>query len=127
MFRWTARLAFGAVSLLIAVATLCPIDLRPKTGHVFLERFAAFFLLGALAAAAWPRSPRRDAAVIAAIAIALELAQRLVPTRDAHLIDALQKLSGGLAGLVLMALLLAVARSAAPRASAAEDRLRDAA
>ena len=128
--RGIARLGFCAVAVLIAAVTLCPIGLRPMTGHPFLERFAAYFLLGALAALAWPRSPRRDAAVIAAIAVVLELSQRLVPTRDAHLADALQKASGGLAGLGVMAVLLALPRFAGRTrldGEAAGGDLRDAA
>ncbi len=116
--------------MLIGLVTLCPIDLHPQTGHPFLERFAAFFVLGALAALAWPRSPRRDAAAIAAIAAVLELAQRLIPTRDAHVLDALQKASGGAAGLVLTAALLTLPRFVGSRSEPDEDaaaRIRDAA
>ena len=122
MLRWFARLGFCAVAGLIAVVTLCPIGLRPETGHPLLERFAAYFVLGALAALAWPRSPRRDAMVISAIAVVLELAQRLVPTRDAHILDALQKASGGAAGLVLTAAILALPRFAAFGTAPPEER-----
>lgn len=97
-----AGLAFVAIAAVIVFSTLCPIELRPKTGHVLLERFAAYLLLGATAAAARPRAPVRDLLTVAGLAAALELAQRFIPGRDGHLLDACEKIAGGAAGVLLV-------------------------
>lgn len=80
--RW-ATLLFWALLAVIVFSTLCPIELRPKTGHVLGERFAAYLLLGLAAALARPRTPLRDFLRVAVIAALLEAAQLVVPAATA--------------------------------------------
>ncbi|WP_426424874.1 hypothetical protein [Bradyrhizobium genosp. A] len=89
-----AWLVFG----LIVFATLSPIGLRPETGHVRIERFAAYALLGALFVAAYPHHFTRTMSLVLAAAILLEVLQHLTPDRHGHLIDAMEKFMGGVAG-----------------------------
>ncbi len=91
-------------------ATLAPAGLRPRTGHAALERFAAFLALGALLTWALPRRPGWAFALVCLAATALELAQKLAPGRHARLHDALEKMAGGVSGVVLAAALIAAAR-----------------
>jgi peptidoglycan/LPS O-acetylase OafA/YrhL len=88
----------------IVFATLSPIHLRPRTGQPNPERFAAFLLMGAAFAFAMPRRVGLLAVCIVACAFGLEAAQLLVPTRDAHVSDALVKACGGLVGVAIVAL-----------------------
>lgn len=94
-----AGLSFWLLAAGIAFVTLCPPHLRPQTGHAFDERAAAYMLLGVAAASAWPKTAWRGLVSVLAIAALLEVAQLLVPGRDAHVIDALQKMAGGAAGV----------------------------
>jgi VanZ family protein len=98
--RKAALAAFWLLLGLICFATFAPVGLRPRTGHVILERFAAFFALGGSLAFSYPRRPLPTAAVIVAIATGSEALQLLIPTRDARIVDALEKGLGGLAGVV---------------------------
>jgi VanZ family protein len=112
--------AVSAWILLAALAfvTLSPISLRPETGHVFLERFLAFAALGATFGIGYPRRMRFAVAVTVLAAIGLEAAQLLMPGRHARIIDAGEKLAGGLTGLAIAAACLALlARTGARRAA----------
>jgi hypothetical protein len=82
----------------IIFATLCPIELRPHLGSPVEERFGAYFVLGMLATMAVPRQQTAVSLSLVAIAFALEAAQRLVPTRDAAVPDAVIKAFGGMLG-----------------------------
>ena len=105
--RLPAVLAWTLLAAL-TVATLGPISLRPKTGHVVLERFLAFLMLGAAFGVGYPRRMPFAAAVTIFAAAGLEAAQLLVSGRHARLIDASEKLAGGVAGLALAAIYLAL-------------------
>ena len=112
--------AVSAWILLAALAfvTVSPISLRPQTGHVFLERFLAFAALGAAFGVGYPRRMPFAVAVTVLAAIGLEAAQLLVPGRHARVIDAGEKLAGGLVGLAIAAAFLALTwRSDARRAA----------
>lgn len=85
----------------IALATLSPINFRPQTGHVFLERFLAFVALGAAFIVGYPRRTRFAVCITVLAAVGLEAAQLLAPGRHARVIDAGEKLAGGLVGLML--------------------------
>jgi VanZ family protein len=101
----------------IALATLSPINFRPQTGHVFLERFLAFVALGGAFTVGYPRRIRFAACITLLAAIGLEAAQLLAPGRHARVIDAGEKLLGGMVGLILGAaflLLLAKLQSQEP-------------
>ena len=99
----SAWLLLGA----IAFVTLSPIDLRPDTGHVISERVLAFIALGAAFGAVYPRRLPFAVAVTLAAAVGLEAAQFLTPGRHPRLVDAGEKLAGGLAGLAIAVLWLA--------------------
>jgi len=91
--------AWGCL-LAIAFATLSPIGLRPTTGlPPSIERFAAFGLVGALFAAAYPRYILLAAAIVFGAALLFELLQVLEPSRHGRLFDAGIKLAGGAFGL----------------------------
>jgi hypothetical protein len=83
---------------LICFATLSPISLRPETGFVAAERFVAFAALGALFVTAYPHHFLRAMLFIVIVAFALEGLQHLTPDRHGHLVDAIEKVTGGLAG-----------------------------
>jgi hypothetical protein len=105
MVRKLITLAAWATLCLICFATLSPIGLRPGTGSVGLERFAAFALLGMLFVLAYPRHFIRLALFILIVAIGLEAFQHLTPDRHGHLADALVKAAGGLVGCIAARLL----------------------
>jgi VanZ family protein len=85
----------------IAFVTLSPIDLRPDTGHVISERVLAFIALGAAFGAGYPRRLPFGVTVTLAAAVGLEAAQFLAPGRHPRLIDASEKLAGGLIGVAI--------------------------
>lgn len=87
---------------LIAIATLAPIGLRPQTGGpAWIERFAAFLVMGATFAVGYPARTLRVACLMAIAALGLELGQTLSPDRHARSADAMEKLLGGVAGVVV--------------------------
>lgn len=100
--------AVSAWALLGAIAfvTLSPIDLRPDTGHAVAERIFAFAALGAAFGVGYPRRLPFAIAVTFAASLGLEAAQLLAPGRHARLIDASEKLAGGLVGVTLAVLWL---------------------
>jgi len=98
----------AAALAVIAFATLCPIQERPRLfANPDLERFAAFVTLGFAAKLAFPRRHVWTILGLVLFVAGLEAAQHLVPGRHAHLHDAVVKGIGaamgvqlGLAGLV---------------------------
>lgn len=86
------------VFVLIVFATLSPLEVRPGTGHVFAERFAAYALLGALFVAAYPHHFTRVMSFVLVAALTLEILQHLTPDRHGHLTDVMEKFAGGVAG-----------------------------
>ncbi len=100
--RW--RLYAAGLTLMgITFVTLSPLKLKPRTGHPNTERFIAFALLGALAETAFPKRPRLALLGVCAVAVGLEWAQHLSPTRHARVADALAKTAGGVVGFGLAA------------------------
>lgn len=95
------RVAPWLVLACIVFWTLGPVNDRPVFGHPQLERFAAYFCLGALLAAGYPKRWAWTAVFISALAIGIELAQLFIPGRDAGVQDAAAKVLGGLAGVLL--------------------------
>lgn len=87
----------------IAFLTLSPIGLRPRTGDDIAERVLPFAALGAAFGVGYPRRLSFGVAVTLAAAIGLEAAQLLTPDRHARLIDACEKLAGGLLGVTTAA------------------------
>lgn len=88
----------------IVYATLSPIGSRPViAGGVFtiFGRFGAYAVFGLLFYLAYPRHLVSVCIVVLGSAIVLELLQALVPDRDPRAMDAIEKLSGGAAGIAL--------------------------
>jgi VanZ family protein len=109
--------------IFIIFATLSSIDARPElTGPGFykaffavLECFAAYAVLGLLFRLAYPRHFAFVCLIVFGSAVILELLQIFVPDRDARPIDAIEKLAGGAAGVLVERALL-LARSHRPSA-----------
>jgi VanZ family protein len=86
----------------IAYATLSPLHARPViAGGYFtvVERFGAYALLGLLFYAAYSRRLKFVWIVVLGSAVVLEFLQALVPDRDPRILDAIEKLLGGAAGI----------------------------
>jgi VanZ family protein len=98
--RRLCQIAGFLLALYIVFATLGPLSLRPESGYPQAERFAAYFVLGALWAVGYPRRRAWIAAVVVAMSTALELGQFAVPGRDPGFPDVLAKALGGITGLV---------------------------
>lgn len=102
MKRLIIQAAAWSMLGLIAVWTLGPLSYRPRMAPPQLERFGAYFVLGALFSVAYDR-PRVVAVALSILAIGLELGQFLAPGRDAGLPDAVAKVLGAVAGVALIA------------------------
>jgi len=92
----------------IVYATLSSIDARPViAGGLFtaVERFGAYAVFGLLLYLAYPRHLAFVCIMVFGSAITLELLQNFAPDRHARLLDAIEKLLGGTAGLLLAAVL----------------------
>ena len=106
-----------ALLTFIAFASLSPYSLRPELTKtepglvVMLEHVGAFGLLGLLFFFSYPERTRNVCLVIFGSAIALELAQAFLPDRHARFVDALEKIVGGGAGVMLGVALLPVLAS----------------
>jgi len=90
--------------LFIAWATLSPVTLRPRlletdpAAIVIVEHVGAFAVIGFLFSAAYSRTALIFLLVLGS-AVILELLQLVVPDRDARIVDAIEKLIGGGAGI----------------------------
>lgn len=99
MLRTVMMVIAWATLLLIAIATVSPIDVRPHLGSVTVERFGAFALTGLLFGLAYPRRLRAVAAVVLGAALLLEILQLLTPDRHGQVADAMVKFFGGAVGI----------------------------
>jgi len=102
--KLTAVAAWACLGFII-YATLSPASARPELTTtepalaVFIERFGAYGLLGLLFQMAYPRRITTICLIVFGSAILLELLQILIPDRDARVIDAIEKVAGGAAGI----------------------------
>jgi hypothetical protein len=100
-------LAVGSWACLIFIvyATLVSAHARPELTQsepmlvVFVERFAAYGVLGGLFRLAYPSRVCAVWVIVLGSAVILELLQILIPDRDARIIDAVEKMAGGATGL----------------------------
>lgn len=102
-----AALAWSCLAF-IAYATLSSIDARPLiAGGVFTiaERFGAYAVLGSLFYLAYPRRLAFVCIMVFGSAVSLELLQNITPDRHGRLLDAAEKLLGGMAGVLLAGIL----------------------
>jgi VanZ like family len=70
--------------------------------YAHFEHVIAFFSLGALFAFAYPRRPVLVYCVVIGAALILEILQTVTPDRHGTLIDAMEKIAGGVAGVILV-------------------------
>jgi len=98
MIRLIALCAGGVFLLIVLYATFSPLDWRPRTGYVAVERFVAFALVAFCFGVGFPEQLMVVMIVLACCAGGLELAQALTPDRHPGLWDAVEKISGVVAG-----------------------------
>jgi dihydrodipicolinate synthase/N-acetylneuraminate lyase len=100
--RWMAWLLL----LAIALVTVSPIGFRPVTGlPADLERTLAFALVGGAFCLGYPQRRLAILLLVVGAAGVLEAAQNFVPSRHAHMHDAVVKALGAVGGLLAAMLL----------------------
>lgn len=102
--RTTRRIAIAigwSAALVIAFATLAPVGSRPHLPDAGpdIERFIAFLVLAGALATAYPRRRGMILVLTVGLAIGLESAQLLEPTRHGRPHDAIIKCLGAIAGV----------------------------
>jgi hypothetical protein len=101
MFQKLIAVAAWALLVLIAFATISPIQDRPTLPiSSSFERLAAFAVLGALFCLAYPRHIALVYLIVLGSAVVLEFVQLLTPDRHGRIPDALEKIAGGASGVV---------------------------
>ena len=80
---------------------LAPVLHLKMKSYAHFEHVLAFALLGTLFTIAYPRRLLLVLCVVSGVAVVLELAQTLTPDRHGTLIDALEKMAGGVTGIML--------------------------
>jgi VanZ family protein len=109
-WKLVAAAAWGCF-IFVIYATLSSLSERPELASsetvlsVIVERVGAYALLGGLFKLAYPRRFMLVCLLVLGSAIALESLQNLVPGRDARIVDALEKLAGGIVGIGSAAIL----------------------
>jgi VanZ family protein len=103
MFARIAKIAAWASIAFVVYATLVPLAMRPTLGRLGTdyERFAAYVVVSALIVLAYPQHPIRIGIAVVAAALILEMAQLVIPDRDARVSDALVKAGGALIGILV--------------------------
>jgi VanZ family protein len=116
MFRHLITIAAWACLIFIAYATLSPASARPELTSaepvlvVFIERFGAYALLGFLFYLTYSHRLAFVCLFVFGSAVLLEMLQIFIPDRDARIVDAVEKLAGGAAGISAASLFLSYAR-----------------
>jgi VanZ family protein len=102
MFQKLLTVAAWALLAFIAYATISPIQDRPTlpASSVSFEHLAAFTVLGALFCLAYPRQIALVCLIVLGSAVLLEFMQLLTPDRHGRIQDAIEKMTGGAAGMV---------------------------
>jgi VanZ family protein len=100
LHKFITLAAWGLLAF-IAYATISPIQIRPTlpTSTSF-EHIVAFAVLGALFSLAYPRQVALVCLIVLGSAVLLELLQLLTPDRHGRVPDAIEKIAGGVAGIV---------------------------
>jgi VanZ family protein len=107
-------IAAWACLIFIVYATLTSIETRPELVSFYrafftiVERFGAYALLGLLLYLAYPRKIAFVCLLVFGSAVILELLQIFIPDRDARVLDALEKMAGGAAGILAARAVLAL-------------------
>jgi len=101
MVRRIVAVAAWAVLIFIIYATISPIGDRPSMpASTTFQHLAAFATLGALFCLAYPRQMPLVCLIVLGSALSLELVQVLTPDRHGRVQDAVEKISGGAAGIM---------------------------
>jgi VanZ family protein len=108
--------AAWALLVFIIYATLTSLARRPeltdgglyKAFFTLLERIGAYGVLGLLFHFAYPRRVMFVSLLVSGTAVILEILQIFIPDRDARVLDALEKLAGGGAGILAANAILAL-------------------
>ncbi|MCK1541606.1 VanZ family protein [Bradyrhizobium sp. 179] len=104
--RLSAAVAWAALAF-ITYASLSPIRDRPQLSNVAdLEHLAAFALLGFAFCLSYRRRMTFVCGIVLGSAVVLEFLQTLTPDRHGKLLDASEKIIGGLIGIFLASLAL---------------------
>jgi VanZ family protein len=110
MFQNLLAVAAWTVLAFITYASISPIQDRPTLPTSFgfdgFDHLAAFAVLGALFYLAYPRQIVLVCLIVLGSAALLEFAQLLTPDRHARIHDAIEKMMGGVAGIVAGRVLL---------------------
>lgn len=106
--------AFASLGFVI-FATLSPIGDRPQVGNFHFERIGAFGLVGLLFGLAFPRRILAISVVVLGSAALLEALQLLTPDRDGAILDVIEKISGGIAGIATAKIVTAFAEPHLPQ------------
>ncbi|WFU18768.1 VanZ family protein [Bradyrhizobium sp. CB3481] len=81
---------------------LAPYLMRPAMQtYAHFEHVIAFAFVGALFGFAYPRRPILALVIVIGAAALLEILQTVTPDRHGTLIDALEKMAGGVTGIVI--------------------------
>jgi VanZ family protein len=113
MFYKLVPMTAWACLLFVAFATVSPAYLRPRLMQpespltILLEHVGAFAVIGFLFSVTYSRTTLVCILVLGG-AVILELMQLVVPDRDARVMDAVQKLIGGGAGIVAARIMCAL-------------------
>jgi VanZ family protein len=106
------RISAWASLCFIAYATLSPLRDRPTLPiSSNVEHLAAFAVFGALFCLAYPRRIPTVLIFVIGSAALLEVLQLLAPDRHARILDAVQKIAGGLLGVFTGCAILYLARA----------------
>jgi VanZ family protein len=97
---------------------LSPILMRVEmTTYAHLEHIIAFAVVGALFSFAYPRRTILVCCIVFGGAALLEILQTLTPDRHGTLVDALEKMAGGAAGIFLARSILQFGSGRGPQGS----------
>jgi VanZ family protein len=89
---------------------LSPILMRPEMGnYAHFEHIISFAVVGMLFSFAYPRRTILVCCIVFGGAALLEILQTLTPDRHGTLVDALEKMAGGAAGIFLATRILQLA------------------
>jgi VanZ family protein len=116
MFHKLIATAAWACLVFVTYATLSSIDARPelkgpgfyRAFFTVLEHFGAYAVLGFLFRLAYPGQIAFVCVLVFGSAVILELLQIFIPDRDARVLDAIEKLAGGAAGILASGAFLAL-------------------
>jgi VanZ family protein len=100
MFHKLIPVAAWALLAFIIYATISPLQDRPNLSNsAGLGRIVAFAALGGLFCLAYPGRIVFVCLVVLGSAALLEMVQLLTPDRHSRLLDAIEKMAGGAAGI----------------------------